>query len=188
MLLPSLNQDTTNLTKEKRQSKNSFKVNERITLLPGTDDSLLAHYKTDIEEINKYQGVEQDDVFKKIAYRNIKEYPLKFFKNCICNISRILFNFPYSYTPQKPFSFLRIPFTGTIFLLMLLSIYPAIVNWRKINFAIKSLLFVSLLYLGGSIFGSAETRMFTIIVPALLIWLAAVLQHAIVINTQKWND
>jgi hypothetical protein len=188
MLLPSLNSDSATLPNGNKAPAISFKLNERVAFIPGTNDSLLAHYKADIEEINKYQGVEQDDAFKKIAYRNIKQYPLQFIKNCICNVSRILFNFPFSYTPQKPFSFLRIPFTGTIFLLMLLSIYPAVVNWKKIHFAIKCIFLVTLLYLGGSIFGSAETRMFTIIVPALLIWLAAVLQHTIVINTKKWNN
>jgi hypothetical protein len=36
--------------------------------------------------------------------------------------------------------------------------------------------FFVLIYLGGSLFGSAETRMFTIIVPVLLFWIGYIFE------------
>jgi hypothetical protein len=54
-----------------------------------------------------------------------------------------------------------------------------LMNWRKIIFPVRFLLFIVLLYLGGSVFGSAEMRMFTKIVPVLLIWIAFIIQNTV---------
>jgi len=40
----------------------------------------------------------------------------------------------------------------------------------------------ALLYLGGSVFGCAETRMFTVIVPIFLIWIAYIIERTIKIS------
>ncbi|MEO6813892.1 MAG: hypothetical protein ABI172_08175 [Ginsengibacter sp.] len=142
----------------------------------------LNHSK-DFEQINKYKtGTKRDEAYKIIAINNIKAYPIKFIKNCVSNMGRILFNFPYSYRQQHPETLLRLPFNGVIVILSLFCIIPTFKNWRKINFAVRFLLLIAFLYLGGSLLGSAETRMFTMIVPILLIWIAVILQKSIRIN------
>jgi hypothetical protein len=40
------------------------------------------------------------------------------------------------------------------------------------------------LYLGGSILGSAETRMFTMVVPILLLWVAYILGKTLKVNVK----
>jgi 4-amino-4-deoxy-L-arabinose transferase-like glycosyltransferase len=154
-------------------------VGYRNFYLPGTEDSVKLHHQKDFEEINQYAGIARDDAFKRIAIRNIKSHPVKFAQNCISNIGRILFNYPYSYKLQKPGLLLRFPLNMIMLVFMLTCSIPTLLNWRKIIFPIRFMLFFTLLYLGGSVLGSAEIRMFTIAVPMLLIWIAYILNKSV---------
>lgn len=173
---------------------------DEIHQLPGAHEQLKLHHQKDFEQIFKskeaqelyikngeidgspYTGVIQDDTLKRIAFRNILSHPFKFIQNCFSNVGRILFNFPYSYRAQKPETLLRLPFNGLILVFMLFCIIPTILNWQKIIFPLRFLLFFSFLYFGGSILGSAETRMFILIVPILLFWIAYILIRTIKIK------
>ena len=156
--------------------------------IKGYKKSVLLNHQKDFEEINQYEGLERDDAFKKIALNNIRSHPLKFIENCFANAGRILFNFPYSYTLQKPNTLFRLPFNGIITVLLLICIIPTIRNWKRIDFSLRFLLFFALIYLGGSVLGSAETRMFTIIVPVLLIFIGYIFQKSVRIHLGKWKN
>ncbi|MEP6950558.1 MAG: hypothetical protein ABI863_14835 [Ginsengibacter sp.] len=155
--------------------------------IPGAEERITLNHQKDLDEILKYKGAEKDSAYQKIAIENIKSHPVKFLKNCCSNIGRILFNYPYSYTLQKNTTLLRLPFTGTILLLMLFCMVPTFINWRKIIFPMRLLLYFVLLYFGGSILASAETRMFTLVVPILLFWIAYIIQKSVRINFTKWQ-
>lgn len=144
-------------------------------------DSLKANHQKYIEESNKYiyYSVAQDRVSKEIAVNNIKSLPVKFVQNCFSNIGRMLFDYPYTYRLQSYKDLLRLPSNGIIVVFALFCIIPTLMNWRKIIFPIRFMLFVVLLYLGGSVLGSAEMRMFTKIVPVLLLWIAFVIQKSV---------
>lgn len=148
-------------------------------LILGGKESSKSNHRKDFEEISKYKGIEQDDAYKKIAIKNIKSNPFKFAQNCVSNIGRILFNFPFSYKAQTPRLLLRLPFNGIILVLAFYCIIPTYRNWRKIPYSIRFLLIFAALYFCGSILGSAETRMFTIIVPILLVWIAFIIQKTV---------
>jgi hypothetical protein len=155
--------------------------------LASKNDSLISnHYKV-FKEISNYNNIERDDLLKSIAIQNIINHPFKFLQNCISNIGRILFNYPYSYNFQKPGTLLRIPPNGIIVFFALICLVPSFANWRKIIYPIRFMLFVTLLYLGGSVLGSAETRMFTLIVPVLLIWIAFTVPKSFIIKF-KWKE
>jgi 4-amino-4-deoxy-L-arabinose transferase-like glycosyltransferase len=153
-------------------------------LIPGTGDSIISRHQKDFDEItrNATTGLQRDAVFKRIAIRNIKSNPAGYIKNCLSNIGRILFNYPYSYATQRPSTLLRFPLNGIIAFLMIFCIVPTFLNWRKIIFPIRFMLFFILLYLGGSVLGTAETRMFSIIVPMLLFWIAFILVKSVKIK------
>jgi 4-amino-4-deoxy-L-arabinose transferase-like glycosyltransferase len=184
--IPAPGSDSVTLKKNNHNAESGGLINlkNRIQYTPEYQDSIKSRHQKDYEEINKYKGVEMDDAYKRIAINNIKSHPIKFIQNCISNIGRILFNYPYSYKLQNPGTLLRFPLNGVIVVLMLFCIIPTFKNWKKIIFSIRFMLFFALLYLGGSIFASAETRMFTVIVPMLLIWIAFVIQKAIKINIE----
>lgn len=169
-------------------------------LLPGTWEKIKMQHQKDFEQIFKskkaqqlyikngeiygspYTGVIQDDTLKKIAYHNILSHPGKFISNCISNAGRIIFNYPASYVLQKPSTLKRLPVNGTLIVVSMFCLIITIICWTQIPYSIRFLLFLGFIYFGGSILGSAEPRMFTIIVPILLFWIAYIIQRTIRIN------
>ncbi|MEP7108362.1 MAG: hypothetical protein ABI760_10265 [Ferruginibacter sp.] len=149
-------------------------------LIPGWNNYLYSKHSKDIQEINKYTGVERDNAYKKIAINNIKRYPLKYLKNCISNCERLFFGFPYSYRVQR--YNLRMPLNMFVVVSMFFSMVVTIINWRKIFFPLRFLLFFIFLYLSLSLLVSTYIRMFTVIQPALLFWIAFIFQKSIKLN------
>jgi 4-amino-4-deoxy-L-arabinose transferase-like glycosyltransferase len=150
--------------------------------VPGGIDSMEAHHRADYLEINKYTGVERDDIYKKLTIRNIKAHPVKYLQNCVSNVGRMLFDYPYSFFPQKPGLLLRLPPNGIIALLGLFCLIPTIFNWRKIIYPVRYMLFFALLYLGGNVLGAADIRMFILIAPMLLLWIAYIIQKTVKVD------
>lgn len=160
--------------------KESFIYKE--SAMPGKVDSIKANHQNDYEELFKYVGVDRDDYYKKLAIDNIKSHPIKFLQNCFSNLGRLLFNYPSSYTLQRPINLLRLPLNGILFIILIFSSILSILNWFRINYQIRFMIFIALLYIGGSILGSAEIRMFTVIVPILLIWFAFIFEKTVQIT------
>ncbi len=156
-------------------------------IIPGGEEAIKKNHRKDFEEFFKYKSVEQDDAYKRIAINNIKNHPAKFGRNCVSNIGRILFNMPYSYSAQTDTSLIRLPFNGIIVVLMLFSLIPTYLNWKKIPFSIKFLLLFTLIFLSGNVLGSSETRVFSYIVPVLLIWIAFMLKKSLEIKLKFDN-
>jgi len=167
-------------------------VNPVISLkrifVPGAEDSLKLYHQEDFDEFRKYDGVELDDAYKRVSYQNIKAHPAKYLQNCFSNFGRMLFGYPNSYMIQKPGDLLRIPPNGIILVLSLLCLLPTLINWRKIDYPIRFLLFFAVLYLGGSVFGSADIRMFSIIAPIMLLWIAYIMQRAIKVKLRFFGE
>ena len=150
--------------------------------IPGSGDSLVAHHQEDYNEIYKYKGVEQDDVWKRKAIENIKKHPGKYLQNCLYNIGRLVFHYPFSQAVQRPKVLLVFPANGIILTMMLFCIIPTFKNWRKVSYPIRFMLFFTILYLGASTLVTAYVRMFTIIVPILLFWFAYIFSKTVKVN------
>jgi len=161
-------------------------VKSKDNFIPGGEDSIISHHQKDFEELKKYVGVEEDDAYKKIVIRNIKSHPLKYIQNCISNMGRILFNYPYSYTVQKPGTLARLPMNGIIVTFLLFSLIPTFINWRRLAFSARLILFIVALYLAGTVLGCAQTGMFTPIVPMVLFWIAYIMNKSLKVNL-KFN-
>jgi len=71
---------------------------------------------------------------------------------------------------------------GIIAVLILFSLVPTIINWKETIFPIRFMVIFIFLYLGGSVLGSAETRMFTVAVPILLFWITFIVQRTVRVN------
>lgn len=147
-------------------------------------DSVISNHKKDFEEINKYKGIERDNMYKKIAISNIRNHPLKYIKNCISNTGRLFFSTPFSYTLQSNNNLIRLPLGGLMILLIAFSLIPTILNWNRILFSIRFILFFVFLYLSLTILVSTYTRMLTVIVPMLLLWFAYIIPKSLKI---KWR-
>ncbi len=158
--------------------------NYEYSSMPGRFDSIRVNHLKDREELYKIKGVEQDDLYRKIAIQNIKSHPLKFLQNCISNVGRFFFNYPKSYVLQRPINLIRLPLNGTLILILTFCSIPTVISWYRIAYPIRFMIFIALLYMGGSILGSTEPRMFSVIVPILLIWIAYIYQKSVKI---KWK-
>ena len=132
----------------------------------------LAHHREFFERLDSLPGEERDSEYQKQSIDNITRHPVKFFMNWLANIGRMLFSYPFSYTPQKlstyfyliPNMFLIVPFV--------LSIYPAILRRKTIPYEIYALLYFSLIAFGGTSLLAADTRQFVPFVPVLILWLS----------------
>jgi 4-amino-4-deoxy-L-arabinose transferase-like glycosyltransferase len=149
---------------------------------PCNAELLKINHQKDFEQILQFKGVEQEDEFKKLAIKNIKEHPLKYFQNCVANISRLFFGIPASYFYQRQSILLRLPPNAIIATLMLFCLIPTIINWKKITYTIRFLLIFMFLYLGSCTLVSAYPRQFYIIVPIVLFWIAYIIQNTLTID------
>ena len=116
--------------------------------------------------------VEQDTAFKQAALQNIREYPLKYLANLGCNIGRMLFNYPYSYTPQKPSTFLYL--VPNMFLVVGAFVAACLLaeNFRQIRLDIAAVAALLVTAMGISALVSGYARQFTILVPWVLVLIA----------------
>jgi len=131
---------------------------------------LKKNHSREISAVLKHNPVEQDELFKQAAIRNIKHDPLKFFKNYYYNFSRMFFNFPYSYATQDAAVLGNILIGSLTLFVSVIGIILTSLNWRKVIFPVKLVLLIAGIYLLLSGALSAYPRQLNIIIPVLLFW------------------
>ena len=141
---------------------------------------LVKLHLANMNEIFKHKGVARDSLYKKMAIENIKNHPVKYLKNITANVNRLLFGFPFSYKRQYVIS--KIIYFSILLTLIFFCLIPTLIYWKNIPFSIRYLLFLTLIYLGGSSLVSAYNRQFLIIVPILLFWIAYIIDRSIKVN------
>jgi 4-amino-4-deoxy-L-arabinose transferase-like glycosyltransferase len=147
-----------------KQYPTLFKSAEAVAML-------RKNHSKEIKFILKHNEMEQDALFKQKAIENIKKNPLKFAKNYYYNISRMLFNFPYSYSYQDG-AIVRNIISGSLILwASVIGIILTVYNWRKIISPVKFLLLVTGVYLALSGALSSYPRQLDVMVPVLLFWI-----------------
>ena len=63
--------------------------------LPCNAELFRKNHAADIKYVQRFSGVEKDEAYKKLAFQNIKTYPVKYLKNCVANMGRLWFGFPF---------------------------------------------------------------------------------------------
>jgi hypothetical protein len=132
----------------------------------------LSPHREFFSRISSLSEVEQDEAFKKQALDNIIHYPSRYLVNWIANIGRLLFSYPFSYTPQKTSTYFYLVPNMFLVVSLLLSIYPAVLKHRTIPYEIYALLLLALIAVGGTSLLSAYDRQFRPQVPIFLLWLS----------------
>ena len=143
---------------------------------------LIEHHGKFFEALAHSGPVEWDERLKRKALSNIYHYPVKFMKNWICNVGRMLFNYPYSYTPQRMGTLFNIFSVMFIPVFAILSIYPSYVGRSRIPPEIFSILFLGLVAFAGSSLLAAYERQFRILVPFFILWIFVTLKKAVQIE------
>jgi hypothetical protein len=131
----------------------------------------LAQHREVFNRIAGLSQIEQDRELKRQSIENITDYPEKYLVNWMANIGRMLFSYPFSHRPHRITTFFYLIPNMFVVVLFALSIYPAILRWKSIPFAIYALLYIFLLAFGGTSLVSADSRQFAPLVPILVLWL-----------------
>ncbi len=113
-------------------------------------------------------GIQRNDLFISYALQNIKNHPLKYAKNTFTNFFRMVFGFPFSYTPQKQQTVIRIPSGIVGVLSLVLTLLYALKRsfWR--NDFLYTIFVVTFFYLSISLLVSAYPRHFFVVFPLLV--------------------
>jgi 4-amino-4-deoxy-L-arabinose transferase-like glycosyltransferase len=143
----------------------------------GTEHLKSGHQK-DIDYISKFKGVEKDDAYKEIAFRNIKAHPTKYIQNISSNVSRSIFGFPGTYTYQRPL--FRIWYFSLLYAFILLCLVPTLLKWRKIDYSVRFLFVTVFVYWGASALASMDNRQFAVVEPIFLFWIAYIIQNSVI--------
>ncbi len=143
---------------------------------------LTEHHGPFFEEIAALSPVEWDARLKAKALNNIHHHPRKFIKNWICNVGRMLFNYPYSYTPQRMGTLFNIWTNMFIVVFSIVCIYPSTVVRKKMPFEIFALLFFGVVSFLGSSFLAAYERHFRVLVPIFALWIIVTLTRLVKIE------
>jgi hypothetical protein len=122
--------------------------------------------------IRNLPSVERDDALRKRAIQQIKTHPRKALGNWAANIGRLLFSYPFSFTPQKLSTYFYLIPNMFIVVLAVLSVYPSIARRALIPREIFWLLSFGAVTLLASSLVSAYEREFLVIVPIILLWVA----------------
>ena len=141
---------------------------------------LKKNHNTEITYILKHNEMEQDALFKQAAIQNIKNNPRKFLANCVNNFSRMLFNFPYSYSFQDAGVLRSIIIGSSILWATIIGMAITLINWRKVSFAVKFILLITGVYLLLSDILSAYPRQLDIMIPVFLFWMGF-----LIVNSKK---
>ncbi|WP_295654610.1 glycosyltransferase family 39 protein [uncultured Mucilaginibacter sp.] len=147
-----------------KQYPTLFKSAETVVILK-------KNHSQEVSAILKHNPIQQDSLFKRAAVVNIKAHPSKFLSNYINNISRMLFNFPYSYSYQDAAIVRNIVIGSSILWASLIALILTLLNWRKIAFPVKMTLLITTIYLLLSAALSAYPRQLDVVMPVLLFWI-----------------
>lgn len=142
----------------------SFKSAETVAILK-------KNHSKEVGFILKHDELQQDELFKQAAFRNIRRHPWKFAENYYYNWGRMLFNFPYSYSYQDGAVMGNIIRGSLVLWASLLGLAGTFFNWRRIIWPVRFVLFITGVYLLLSGALSAYPRQFDVIFPAIMFWL-----------------
>ena len=146
---------------------------------------LRAHHGAFLDEIAGLDGLEKDTAFRHAAIRNIRKNPRKFVSNWMANVGRLLFNYPYSYTPQKLTTYFYLLPNMFLVVMLVLSAYPAWLGRKRIPPEMYALFLFGLVALAGSSLLSAYERQSRVLLPVWITWIAFVATRFVEIRTAE---
>lgn len=144
---------------------------ERGDILHIEDPRTKKDHRDFFRSISGLNYVQQDDALKKAALDNIKRTPLKFLKNWTANVGRLLFSYPFSYTPQKLTTFFYFIPNMFIVVISLFCAYFSFLGRRLIPYEIYSVLLFAFISFAGMTLLAGFARYFAVLVPFILLWI-----------------
>ncbi len=143
------------------------------------------NYKVFVDSILKLTPSERDKAYKEKAIANIKKYPKKYLMNCVANVGRLLFSYPFTDMQEDVKTYFTIGPNMFVVVFMLITIGLSVFYYKKLPHELCILLFFILIYLAGSSMVSAFRRMFYITMPFWTVFISYVLTNIITIKIKR---
>lgn len=148
------------------------------------ENSQFEKHKELFNKLKVLPRIRRDDELKRQAINNITQHPVKYLMNISANIGRMLFNYPYSYTPQKMDTYFYVVSNIFILTFSILCIYPYFARRKIIPEEMHIIIVSFLISFAGSSLVSAYPRQFMILIPFLLFWIIFILTKVVKVQLQ----
>jgi hypothetical protein len=142
-------------------------------------DPMLEPHRAFFDTLSGLDGVERDDAFKREAIYNITYHPRRFLVNWMANMGRLLFSYPFSYTPQKLSTYFYLLPNMFVVVLLSLSLCFGYLRRRLIPYEIYAVVLIGAIAHGGTSLLSAYDRQFRPLVPLFGLWISFVLVRVV---------
>ena len=146
------------------------------------------NYKVFVDSVLKLPPLERDAIYKTKAIENIKHYPKKYLLNCVANLGRMFFSYPFTNMEQDVKTYFTIIPNMFVLVFMVITLGLGIFHYKKLPQEIILLLLFILIYLAGSTLVSAFRRMFYITMPFWTVFIAYVLTNIVSIKFKHNRD
>jgi len=125
----------------------------------------MQNHKDALNETKNLKALEKDDKFKELGIKNFKNQPVKSLYNWFCGVGRLMFNYPFSYTLQKPDTYFFILPNMFLFTFLFISIGVLIKYRKAFPYAFSFTILFSIVYLGETSLVAAVARYTAIVYP-----------------------
>lgn len=133
------------------------------------EDERLIHHRDFAATLQNKDYVERDALYKQKAIDNIKQYPLSYLSNWICNWGRIWFDYPFAYKYQRPHTLFYMFPNAILLSAVIVSLYPLLRSIRRLPSEIVVLGCIAVIFIFGSSLIYCFSRYLLTIVPMLLL-------------------
>ncbi|MGJ8737987.1 hypothetical protein [Zobellia laminariae] len=135
-------------------------------------EKLSLNHRDAFIKLEPLTNIQRDSALKSMAIANMKSHPIKYIKNTVANVGRLVFHYPFSYRNQNMNTYgYTIPNMFVLFF-WILCLYPFIINRKHAPFAIKALMLFTLIYACGIILLDGRGRNFIVMVPTMTLFIA----------------
>lgn len=145
------------------------------------------NYKVFVDSLLKLHPMDRDSVYKAKAIENIKHYPKKYLANCVANLGRMFFSYPFTNMQQDVKTYFTIIPNMFVVVFMVITLGLSIIYYKKLPQELIILLLFILIYLAGSTLVSAFRRMFYITIPFWTVFIAYILTNVVSIKIKQVN-
>lgn len=146
---------------------------------------LLEYHGPFFVQLEELDHVQKDEAFKERALQNIVSHPVAFLGNWMANIGRLLFEYPYSYLPQNPATFLVMIPNSFLFVGLVIALPLILTRRRDIPDGLRVILLFSFFSFGGSSLLSAYFRQLIPLIPLLFLWCSYAIPTVLCSNRAK---
>ena len=145
----------------------------------------MSNHKDVLNETANMKALEKDKIFMSLGINHFTNNPMKFIYNWFCGLGRLMFNYPFSYTLQKPDTYFFILPNMFLFSFLFLAIGILIKNRKMFPFEFSFISLFSFIYLGGISLVAAVARYTALIYPLLFAIILYVFTNIIKIHINK---